>query len=231
MRRLARDDGYVVPVAVAILAICLLLLAAAATRSISANDVSIRAQKSERALQAADTGLRMATYRMNGLGLDLRTVLNLQQQCLVNVGSLLDVAALSGSQWCSSQTEDLGDGESYTSYTSAVVSNLSGSLSTLNLSGVLTRRVVAIGTACPASPCTPGSAGSVSRRVRVQLQSTVQITNSKLLLSDTLATNMQLYKPTPSTYHECSPAIPADFAGHVGTSSSPDHPADPEEGC
>jgi type II secretory pathway pseudopilin PulG len=233
--RARADDGFVVPAAVAVLAICLLLVAAAAMRSISANDTSVRTQRSQRALQAADTGLRMARYRLNGLGLDLRRVLSLGNQCLVNAGSLLDLGpVLSGSQWCDGQTEDLGNGESVTYYSSALIDNLQGALSTLNVSDLLSRKIVAIGTACAASPCTPGSAGSVSRRVRVQLQSNLQITNTPtkvlgITISDTLTTNLQLYAPVKGSYHECSPALPADFAGHVGSGS--DHPSNPEEGC
>lgn len=225
--RLAGDGGYVLPAAVAVLAICLLLLAAAATRSISANDTSRRAVMSERALQAADSGLRVAQLRQNGLGLDLRALLNLSKQCIVRVGSVLGVVDLSalgvGATWCGAMTEDLGNNTSYTYYASGVVdtSHLvpSTRVNNLTLTDVLGRTIVSIGTAClpSTSPCVPGAAGSVSRRVRFDLKTpTVSIgfTSVQLILglTTTLTSSLQLYTPVKGTYRECSPAYPSSFS-------------------
>jgi type II secretory pathway pseudopilin PulG len=223
--RLGGERGYVVPAAVAVLAICLLLLAAAATRSISANDTSRRAVMSERALQAADSGLRVAQLRQNGLGLDLRAVLNLSQQCIVRVGSILGVADLSalglGATWCGAMTEDLGNNTSYTYYASGVVDTShvvpSSKVNNLTLTDVLGRTIVSIGTAClpSTSPCVPGAAGSVSRRVRVDLKTpTVSIGFSTIVLglTTTLTSSLQLYTPVKGTYRECSPAYPSSFS-------------------
>jgi type II secretory pathway pseudopilin PulG len=204
--------------AIMVLFILLLLIATATRVALSASDTTRRDLQAKRALQAADTGLRMATYQQNALGLDLNMLLNLPQQCVIDTGQLGFQALVVGN-WCQPVVEDMGNGVTWSYQVSPVITPPGFSnLGTLNAQAALQRTVVAVGTACrvATTACTPGTSGSVSRRLTATLQagvpgvptsySSITSTLIPLLKTGTLTTKLQLYKQI--SFHECSPGAP-----------------------
>jgi Tfp pilus assembly protein PilX len=160
-RKLLSDErGIALPVALAVLLTVAGLATVAARDSITASDQSFRDRNVKRAFQAAAAGVETATYQTNLLQPG-------SSQCVVKSSSTgaLSNAAVQSDNWCAPQTEDLGDGASYSVQVSSATSvSADGQalferkvLSTGLVNGVK-RRVLA--TARAATPTTPLFAGA-----------------------------------------------------------------------
>ena len=104
------EEGVALPVAVAALMIVGLLAAAAATSAVTANRQSSRDSNVKAAVAAADAGLQVGVFRLNKFA----TILDDAGQCVVANGSgTLVVEVVQGDGWCRAQTEDLGQGASF----------------------------------------------------------------------------------------------------------------------
>ena len=108
--RMARDErGVALPVALSILFLVAGLTSIAAKAGIVSDHFSFRDRNAKRAVQAANAGIEAAVYQLN-----LMQPASLQ--CVikdVNTGTLQLTAGIPDN-WCITQTEDLGDGASYT---------------------------------------------------------------------------------------------------------------------
>jgi hypothetical protein len=142
--RLRDEQGFALPVVLAIMVVALLLLVAMMSQNISATDTAKRDTYQRQALQAAEAGLDLAEYRANALSLDASSLLKLQNglgvlptQCVVQVSGALSVIQLPTiGQWCDDSTsEAMGNGASY-SYRISPPASLNV---TLNPSGDLVR--------------------------------------------------------------------------------------------
>jgi len=109
LRRLADDRGVALPVALAVLLAVAALATVAARAAITSNHQSFRDNNAKRAIQAAGAGLRTALYQINLLQPS-------SAQCVAKAASdgALSNTALQADGWCAGQTEDLGDGATYT---------------------------------------------------------------------------------------------------------------------
>lgn len=163
-RRLRCDDGFVLPGAMALLAIFLLMTAVAVTVSLSSLERTNRDRQLVRALQAADAGADVALRRMNrmlvspSVGGVLGIVPGTLQQlgCMRVAAAGVEIEPLSGAGWCDPQpvpAETLGDGSSYVYQVS------SGVTVSTALGDLMERRILATGTA-----------GDVQRRVLVTIR-------------------------------------------------------------
>jgi Tfp pilus assembly protein PilX len=110
-RLLRSERGVALPVAVSVLMVSGALAGAAATSAVTGDRQSNRDRSVKRAVAAADAGLNIASYRLNHFATALTPTL----QCVsLNASSgLLQVEAALGDNWCRAQTEDLGEGTSY----------------------------------------------------------------------------------------------------------------------
>ncbi len=108
---LRREEGIALPVAVAALMIVAALAGAAATSAVTATRQSSRDNDVKRAVAAADAGLEVGVYRLNKFA----TVLDDTSQCVVlsAPGGALVSEAVQADGWCRAQTEDLGEGASF----------------------------------------------------------------------------------------------------------------------
>jgi Tfp pilus assembly protein PilX len=108
-RRLTAERGVALPVALAVLMAVAGLATVAARAAIVSNNQTFRDNNAKRAMQAANAGLQTAVYQLN-------LMQPAATQCVhkaVSNGALTN-AALQADNWCQTQTEDLGDGASYT---------------------------------------------------------------------------------------------------------------------
>jgi Tfp pilus assembly protein PilX len=122
-RRLTNESGVALPVALAVMAAVAGLATVAAHAAIVANNQSFRDNNAKRAVQAANSGLQTALYQTN-------LMQPLSTQCVrkdASTGALSN-GALQADGWCQAQTEDLGDGATYTMQVSspAVVTTSTG---------------------------------------------------------------------------------------------------------
>src|SRR5687768_4286175 len=108
MHRLRDERGVALPVALAVLAAVAGLATVAAKAAIVSNNQSFRDNNAKRAVQAASAGLQAAVYQTNLL----QPAAN---QCVLKNSSTgaLTNGAVQSDNWCQAQTEDLGDGASY----------------------------------------------------------------------------------------------------------------------
>jgi type II secretory pathway pseudopilin PulG len=217
-RRLAAEQGFLMPIAVWVLFLLLLLLAAALTWATGASDSAIRDQNEKAALQAAQAGMRMAVYEANGLGLDVSQIANpnalnpdlLPGQCVVSASLNITKSIqtpVTGGSWCSPVRGQLGAGQTYC-YQIGPLATATVSLDIRNLFSVtLSRTIVA-----------SGSAGGATRWVSEQVSAPLSVTQGGLssLLSLVLSTtkeNLVLYKPVAGTYTEAKPTSGAPSGG------------------
>jgi hypothetical protein len=130
------ERGVALPVALAVLAAVAGLATVAARAAIVSNNQSFRDNNAKRAMQAANAGLQTAVYQLNLLQPS-------GAQCVhkaVATGALTK-GALQSDNWCQPQTDDLGDGATFTFQVSApVVTTSSTGLS------IDQRKVVSLGT-------------------------------------------------------------------------------------
>jgi Tfp pilus assembly protein PilX len=108
-RRLMNEHGVALPVAMAVMAAVAGLATVAARAAIVSNNQSFRDNNAKRAVQAANAGLQTALYQTN-------LMQPLATQCVrkdASTGALSN-GALQADTWCQAQTEDLGDGATYT---------------------------------------------------------------------------------------------------------------------
>jgi len=107
-RRLTDERGVALPVALAVLVTVAGLATVAARAAIVSNNQSFRDNNAKRAVQGANAGLQAAVYQANLLQPS-------SAQCVhkaVSDGALSN-GALQADTWCQPQTEDLGDGATY----------------------------------------------------------------------------------------------------------------------
>lgn len=146
--RLHEDGGVALPVALAVLFTVAGLATVAARAGIVSNNQSFRDKNAKRAIQAANSGLQAAVYQIN-------LMQPTENQCVLkdaSTGALTNGAVSSG--WCAAQSEDLGDGASYSmrvssagtpSYTSSGLSVQARTVvSTGTVNGVRRRAAVTI---------------------------------------------------------------------------------------
>jgi Tfp pilus assembly protein PilX len=113
---LRREEGVALPVVVAVLAIIGALAGAAATSAVTAGRQSSYDSNTKTAVAAADAGLEVGVFRLNKFA----TILDDSGQCVVaNASGTLVVEAVQGDGWCRAQSENLGDGVSYSYRVSA----------------------------------------------------------------------------------------------------------------
>jgi hypothetical protein len=136
LRRLTDDRGVALPVALSVLLVVAGLATVAARAAIVSNNQSFRDNNVKRAVQAANGGLGAAIYQINLMQPSFT-------QCVhkaVSDGALTN-GALQADGWCAAETEDLGDGASYT----VQVSGPTATTSSTGLS-IDRRKVVSFGT-------------------------------------------------------------------------------------
>jgi Tfp pilus assembly protein PilX len=137
LRRLADERGIALPVALAVLFTVAGLATVAARAAIVSNNQSFRDNNAKRAMQGANAGLQQAVYQTNLLQPS-------STECVhkaVSDGALSN-AAVEADTWCRPQTEDLGDGASYTFQISS-----SSTVTTSTGLSAEQRKVVSIGIA------------------------------------------------------------------------------------
>ena len=225
------EQGFVLVVVVIVMALLLVVVTAAVDWSASASATARRDAFQQQALAAAQTGMRMAVYETNGLGLDLGSTVNpasltntlLPGQCVVQtssqisaIGSLSATAITAsfatdgglnvGGSWCGPIRATLGNGETYCYQVSPLVLvNTSTSTILSNNSVNLTQsQSLKFTREIVAS----GTAGGETRWVYETIQSpyTSNLGNILNLVSGSGSLNVQLYKPVSGTYTEGQPS-------------------------
>jgi Tfp pilus assembly protein PilX len=131
----AGERGVALPVALSILFLVASLTTVAAKAGVVASHFQQRDRNVTRALQAATAGVEATIYQLN-------LMQPKAQQCVIKDASsgLLTIVTVSPDGWCGQQSEDLGDGASYTTRASAAA--------TLNTNGqvLAQRKIVSTGT-------------------------------------------------------------------------------------
>jgi Tfp pilus assembly protein PilX len=176
-RRLTDERGVALPVALAVLFTVAGLATVAARAAIVSNNQSFRDNNAKRAVQAANAGLHTTVYQTNLMQPS-------STQCVHKAAAdgALSNAALQADNWCLAQTENLGDGATYTMQVSApsVVTTSTGlsvdqrkvvSFGTVN--GVRRRAVVTINAGRGAPIFPPGYA--VAARDSVNMKNNANI--------------------------------------------------------
>jgi hypothetical protein len=146
--RLAGQDGFVMPTAIAVVAVSLLLVSAALATAFYANQASNKDRWATRAQQSADAGVAAAAYRLNRLDAGDHPTTPCASVNASGSVTLISYTVFAGGNWCPAVTEDVGGGASY-SYAVKVVLGVGAAptltwvvVSTGTAHGV-TRRVVA----------------------------------------------------------------------------------------
>jgi Tfp pilus assembly protein PilX len=171
-RRLTEERAVALPVALAVLFTVAGLATVAARAAIVSNNQSFRDNNAKRAVQGANAGLQAAVYQTNLLQPS-------STQCVHKATSnnALTNGALQADTWCQPQTEDLGDGATYTFQVSSpsVVTTSTGlsvdqrkvvSYGTVN--GVRRRAVVTINAGRGAPIFPPGYAVAVRDSINMK---------------------------------------------------------------
>ena len=101
LRRIARDErGLALPVALMVLSVMALISAYAFASAVQLSDSSNEDRRSKRAFQAAETGLQVATYRINNLApLDGQCVTTVVTQPVVCGGCSDSGQLADGAEW------------------------------------------------------------------------------------------------------------------------------------
>jgi hypothetical protein len=121
------------PFAVLTLTVIAALAALVAAQGISASGQTRRDSSVKRAVASADAGLNAAIYRLNKLTPN-------ELACVVVGATTLEVEPVQPDGWCRAQTEELGDGASFSYRISG------GQLALVNGQELLQRKVVSTGT-------------------------------------------------------------------------------------
>jgi Tfp pilus assembly protein PilX len=150
VRGMGRQDGFLMPTTIAVLAVSLLLVAAAIATAFYANQASNKDRWATRAQQAADAGVASAAYRLNRLDAGDHVTTPCVSVNASGSLTLISYLPLAGGNWCPTVTEDVGGDASY-SYAVQVVIGV-GSAPTLTWVVVST-----------------GTSHGVTRRVAVDL--------------------------------------------------------------
>ncbi|MDX6718605.1 MAG: hypothetical protein QOJ63_859 [Solirubrobacteraceae bacterium] len=188
-RRLKAESGFVLPGAIALLAIFVSLTATALTFSLQSLDNTNRDRRVVRALQAADAGADIAIFRLNHMlvasatGATLGLAVNAAESlgCTSVVAGNATIVAPTA-QYCpaiSGSSTDVHDA-TYSYMVSSAVSILSGAL--------LTRKILATGTS-----------RGVTRRVLVKVQLVVNGAGSLVLYQRVRHTECTSVPPDPSS--------------------------------
>jgi Tfp pilus assembly protein PilX len=177
MRRLSDERGIALPVAIAVLFVIAALATVAARAAIVSNHQSARDSYAKRAAQATQAGLNAAIYQTNLL----QPGANQCVQKAAGTGALSNVA-VQGDSWCQPQSEDLGDGASYSMQVSAA-ETVTGStgltlaqrkiVSTGTVNGVRRRATVTIDASTGSPMFPPGYAVVVRDSVDMKNNSTI----------------------------------------------------------
>jgi Tfp pilus assembly protein PilX len=133
---LERQDGIALPTAIMMLMVVSTLGTLAVKQAVSTEGQSVVDRSVKRAIDAADAGYDTAIYRINKM--QPKTA-----ECVIVGGSgqLVNNSNSADAQgWCPAQTEDLGDGATY-SYRMSTATNMSQNGQTL-----LQRKIVSTGT-------------------------------------------------------------------------------------
>ena len=109
--RLVTQSGFALPVAIMVLLIVTMLSAAAVAVSVHSSSSTTRDDNAKAALEAAETGLHVATYRLAMIPLE-------GKQCVKNGGA----KSPEEGKYCKDATEALGNGATFTYWTSEVLS-------------------------------------------------------------------------------------------------------------
>jgi len=159
---LADERAIAIPVALAVLFLVWGLATLSLRQALGAQHQTQRDKDVKRALQAANAGLDAVLYRFNLLQPG-------SLQCVTVSAGTLSITALSADGWCPAQTEDLGDGGTYSVRVSpaiairpngqALVQREAVSIGTSN---GITRRVYQRITAATGEPIFPGGYAGVS---------------------------------------------------------------------
>jgi hypothetical protein len=131
---LASEHGIALPAALMLLMIIMLLGSVAGMSTLGALGQSGRDRGTKQAVAAVDAGIDTAIYRLNKLKPSALL-------CVVVGATGLAIEPVQSNGWCRAQTENLGNGASYSYQISAALTI------TLNGQGLLQRKVVATGTA------------------------------------------------------------------------------------
>jgi hypothetical protein len=224
MSRLRAQDGFAIPIAIWMLTLGLLFGGLAMSQALLGLRNANASWNSTRAHAAAESGLRMAIYSVNTLGLNGASVTHLLStvdwtQCAAKAAASDPVATVTisvGKSWCDPVPIDLGGGATATYQLSSIVNcnaelgynPLPALLSLGTIQDCLKRRIVATGTA-----------GGVTRRVYEDVRATATATVIAGLPGLNLigGVTVQPARPVPGTLRECTPP--------GGTS------ADPSTGC
>jgi hypothetical protein len=205
-RRARREDGYVIVLVMTVMTLTLALVGVAATQALRTTDTSLRDVHQRQALQAAETGIDAAAYRMDALSVDLRTVLNLSNQCVATASGALTFLNVGG--FCPDVTESLGNGVSYR-YSVGPVTDVRVpptcplvALVTCTINHTLRRTIVSTGMAGRACPNGPGC---VKRRLMVKHTTTAQDTTLLPLvgLRALQDLSLQIYSRQTGSFVEC----------------------------
>jgi hypothetical protein len=134
--RLREDRGIALPVAMSVLFLVAGLATITARAAITADHQSLRDRNVKQAFQAANAGIETAMYRTN-----LMQPGSLQCALVSPSSGTLAVASVEADGWCAEQTENLGDGQTYSMRISAGVA--------LHVNGqsLVQRRIVSTGIA------------------------------------------------------------------------------------
>ncbi len=159
---IADQRGIAIPVALAVLFLVWGLATISLRMALASTNQAERDGDVKRALQAATAGVDAQIYRFNLLQPG-------SLQCITLVAGTLTVTPLQSDGWCAAQSEDLGDGVSYTARVSpALAINPNGQalvqrevVSTGMVHGVR-RRVLTRITAATGEPVFPGGYAGVS---------------------------------------------------------------------
>jgi hypothetical protein len=164
--RLRSERGIALPTAIMLLFVISALSFAAVSAATTGASQSLKDRGVKRAVGAVDGGLQAALYRGN-------KVPSASNQCVIkDANGILAVSDPAADGWCPAQSEDLGDGESYTYRVTP------GTSIVQNGQSLVQRKIVATG--CVLAGASPAqclaSASSVTRRA----MTTVAAVNSSL---------------------------------------------------
>jgi hypothetical protein len=159
---IADERAIAVPVALAVLFLVWGLATLSLREALTSQQQTQRDRDVKRALQAANAGVDAALYRFNLLQPG-------SLQCITLTAGTLTLTALQSDGWCAAQTEDLGDGVTYTARVSPALSIRPNGQALVQREVVSTgavhgvrRRVMTRITAATGEPVVPGGYAGVS---------------------------------------------------------------------
>jgi Tfp pilus assembly protein PilX len=156
-RLIASEAGIALPAAVIVLSIMTTLTAAAVTVSVSTSSSTKRDDNRKAALEAAEAGLKVGTYRLTLINPTINPEKPTENPSCVGQSSKEETTTSTG--YCESKEEELGNGAKFKFWTTPVLSETGKCVG-----GVVTNT---IGTSPLAQRCViaQGTVGNVTRRV------------------------------------------------------------------